>query len=75
MNVVRARVGMPAVPANVTGNALILRIHNERRVEFALEGNRYFDVRRWQNPEGDLSATDRWITGAHITHMKELERT
>lgn len=71
MNVVRARVGMPAVPASVTGNALILRIHNERRVEFALEGNRYFDVRRWQSPEGDLSATDRWITGAHITHMKD----
>ena len=39
-----------------------------RRVELALEGNRYFDVRRWHKPDEDLSATDRWITGAHITH-------
>jgi hypothetical protein len=68
VNVVRARVGMPAIPASVTGQALILRIHNERRVEFALEGNRYFDVRRWQTPDGDLSATDHWITAAHIIH-------
>lgn len=69
MNVVRERVGMPDVTSSVTGNDLILRIHNERRVEFALEGNRYFDVRRWQTSDGDLSDTDHWITGAHITHM------
>lgn len=68
VNKVRARAGMPGLPAGLSGENLRQRIHNERRVEFALEGNRYFDVRRWHKPDEDLSATDRWITGAHITH-------
>lgn len=67
MNRVRARVGMPAIGAGVTGEALRLRIHNERRVEFALEGNRYFDVRRWHKPTDDLADTDHWVTAADIT--------
>ena len=66
-NRVRTRVGMPAIPSSVSGNDLRLRIRNERRVEFALEGNRYFDIRRWTNPDGDLSATDHWVTAAYIT--------
>lgn len=71
VNKVRARAGMPGLPARLSGENLRQRIHNERRVEFALEGNRYFDVRRWHKPDEDLSATDRWITGAHITHMQD----
>lgn len=71
VNKVRARAGMPRLPAGLSGENLRQRIHNERRVEFALEGNRYFDVRRWHKPDEDLSATDRWITGAHITHMQD----
>ena len=67
MNRVRARAGMPAIGAGVTGEALRLRIHNERRVEFALEGQRYFDVRRWHKPTDDLSDTDHWVTAADIT--------
>lgn len=71
VNKVRARAGMPGLPVGLSGENLRQRIHNERRVEFALEGNRYFDVRRWHKPDEDLSATDRWITGAHITHMQD----
>lgn len=71
VNKVRARAGMPGLPAGLSVENLRQRIHNERRVEFALEGNRYFDVRRWHKPDEDLSATDRWITGAHITHMQD----
>lgn len=71
VNKVRVRAGMPGLPAGLSGENLRQRIHNERRVEFALEGNRYFDVRRWHKPDEDLSATDRWITGAHITHMQD----
>ena len=71
VNKVRARAGMPGLPAGLSGENLRQRIHNERRVEFALEGNRYFDVRSWHKPDEDLSATDRWITGAHITHMQD----
>lgn len=70
VNKVRTRAGMPGL-SGLSGDALRLRIHNERRVELALEGNRYFDVRRWHKPDEDLSATDRWITGAHITHKND----
>ena len=30
-----------------TGSALRARIRNERRIEMAFEGQRFFDVRRW----------------------------
>jgi len=41
LDAVRARVGLPSVP--VTMNA----IKHERRMEFATEGVRYFDLVRW----------------------------
>ncbi|HEY9561284.1 MAG TPA: RagB/SusD family nutrient uptake outer membrane protein [Anseongella sp.] len=67
VNEIRARVGMPAIPLTLTKEEMILRVRHERRVELAFEENRYFDVRRWTSPEGDLSKTDKWITAAAIT--------
>ncbi|MDR1523918.1 MAG: RagB/SusD family nutrient uptake outer membrane protein [Tannerella sp.] len=66
-NEVRARVGMPALPADLSKEQLILRIHNERRVELAWEEARYFDLRRWQKPDGDLNETCKWLTAMLIT--------
>lgn len=53
INKVRSRtsVQMPAIPATVTGTALLGKIRNERRIELAFEGHRYFDVRRWKIAE------------------------
>ncbi|HLA60488.1 MAG TPA: RagB/SusD family nutrient uptake outer membrane protein [Puia sp.] len=65
VNEIRTRAGMPVLPV-LPKEELIRRIRNERRVELALEENRYFDVRRWTLPDGDLSKTDRWITAADI---------
>ena len=45
INILRARAGMPDVTE--TGDALVERYRNERRVELAFEEHRYFDVRRW----------------------------
>jgi hypothetical protein len=67
VNEIRNRVGMPSLPSSLAQEDLILRIRNERRVELAMEENRYFDVRRWCQPTADLSATDKWITAAEIT--------
>ncbi|MDR1666152.1 MAG: RagB/SusD family nutrient uptake outer membrane protein [Bacteroidales bacterium] len=69
VNQIRARVDMPLldVPNTLSKEALILRVRQERRVEMAFEGHRYFDVRRWQTPKGDLSATDKWVTAMEIT--------
>jgi hypothetical protein len=66
-NEVRARVGMPPLPGDLSKDQLILRIRNERRVELAWEEHRYFDLRRWQRPDGDLSATCKWLTAMLIT--------
>jgi hypothetical protein len=38
---------MPNVPASETGDQLRQRLRNERRIELAYEGHRFFDVRRW----------------------------
>lgn len=45
MNMVRDRAGMPAITDS--GQDLIDRYRNERRVELVFEQHRYFDVRRW----------------------------
>jgi hypothetical protein len=50
LNMVRARTGvnMPPIPASVTGEELRQRLYNERRIELAFEGHRFFDIRRWK---------------------------
>ena len=53
INQVRSRAGIAPLGA-VTRDA----IHNERKVELALEGHRYWDVRRWRTAVNDLSI--RW---------------
>jgi hypothetical protein len=67
VNEIRARAGMPDLPAGLSRVALIKRVHSERRVELAMEENRYFDVRRWCAPTADLSKTDKWVTAMEIT--------
>ena len=50
VNMVRARPGvnMPPLPLGLTQAEMRTRIQHERRVEFALEGTRYFDLKRWR---------------------------
>jgi starch-binding outer membrane protein, SusD/RagB family len=45
LNKLRQRAGMPDVTE--TGDALMDRCRNERRIELVFEQHRYFDVRRW----------------------------
>lgn len=54
LNQVRARAGLTEVLS--TGNTLLEAIYNERRLELAFEGNRFFDLRRWGLLESTLSA-------------------
>ncbi len=51
VNQVRARAGMPALPAALSKDSMRLRIQNERRVELCFEEHRFFDVRRWKKGE------------------------
>ena len=47
VNDIRSRVGMPALPDDLTQAEMILRVRHERMVELCYEECRYFDVRRW----------------------------
>ena len=46
INQIRSRAGMPDI--TTSGQQLLEDYRNERRVEFALEEHRFFDIRRWQ---------------------------
>lgn len=53
VNEVRGRTGieLPPLPEDLTKEEMRARIWNERRVEFAMEGLRYSDIRRWKLAE------------------------
>ena len=53
VNMIRNRsdVKMPALPSDITKEDFIKRLKNERRVEFAFEGQRFWDLRRWKSLE------------------------
>lgn len=63
VNVIRARVDMPDIPAGLSTAEFELRYRNERRVELAFEEHRFFDVRRWKI----LDRTDGFVTAMRIT--------
>lgn len=44
----RSDVQMPAIPSGLTETEFLERLKNERRVEFAFEGHRFWDIRRWK---------------------------
>ncbi len=47
INTIRDRAGMPTLDASLSQSQMRDAIRRERRVELALEGYRFFDVRRW----------------------------
>jgi hypothetical protein len=80
LNKVRARVGLPDVTK--TGDALYDAIKLERRLELALEGERYFDLVRWGDadkvlgPLGYSTGTPGTAThGLFPIPLPEINRT
>jgi len=51
----RGNVNMPPLPEGLTQDQMRQRIYNERRVEFAFEEHRLWDVRRWMSATSELS--------------------
>lgn len=64
LNKIRRRktVDMPEIPSGLTQNAMREKIRNERRVELAFEGHRFWDVRRWKIAETSLSSPLRGMS-------------
>src|SRR3546814_7546134 len=71
INEVRVRAGMPALPAGLSKDQMRERIRRERRVEFAMEENRFYDMRRWTI----LEEVGKITTGMERTeeHTSELQ--
>lgn len=69
VNTVRARAGMPNFPAGLTKDQFRERLRRERRVEFALEENRFYDMRRWNilKENGRVSTGMEWTKAANGT--------
>lgn len=51
VNKVRARVNMPNFPEGMSQDEMRDEIKHERKIEFFLEGTRYFDLLRWRDAE------------------------
>jgi starch-binding outer membrane protein, SusD/RagB family len=51
---IRERAGMPEVPDSETGNDLLARYQNERKIELAFEEIYFFDVRRWKTAPDEV---------------------
>lgn len=67
LNKIRERATMPIInSAGLTKEDARFIIRNERRVEMAYEETRYFDVRRYTKPDGDLSETSKYLTAMWI---------
>lgn len=47
----RVRVGMPELPTGLSNDEFWTRYQNERMVELAFEGHRFWDVRRWKEAD------------------------
>ena len=47
VNQVRNRAGLPGLPGDLSKEDMRERIRHERRLEMAIEGWRFFDIKRW----------------------------
>lgn len=63
----RLRVKMKAMPTGMSNDDFWAKYQNERRVELAFEGHRFWDVRRWK--EGSKYFSE--ITEMHITKNED----
>lgn len=80
INKVRNRAGMPSLPQGLSKETMRDRIRRERRVEFALEENRFYDMRRWNilNETGKVTTGMRWTkegTNERVVTFRRLSYT
>lgn len=59
VNEVRKRVKMPGFSIGMSNDAFWKKYKNERMVELAFEGHRFWDVRRWKEADKYLKSIDQ----------------
>lgn len=70
LNLVRTRAGMPPVDAGLNKEQLRQAIRHERRIEMAMEGLYYHDIRRWRIAETVMNANVLNIKGEVVQVRK-----
>lgn len=80
VNQTRRRSSMPDVPAGLNANDFWKKYQNERMVELAFEGHRFWDVRRWKEGDKHFKSIDEMkITknedGSFTYTRKSVDRT
>ncbi len=76
INLLRARVGMPALTnafVNSNGLDMLTEIRRERTVELAFEGFRRDDLRRWKTAETEMPQ-GTWVGMSRSTRAASLSR-
>lgn len=66
INLIRNRVKLP----DATGANIRKEYEYERKIELMFEGQRFFDLRRWQRME-ETYARENWPTGLKIYKLKD----
>lgn len=64
----RNGVAMPVLPSGLSQDEMRDRIRNERRIEFAFEDHRFWDLRRWMITPSVLSTP---LKGMQITRNED----
>lgn len=64
VDAVRARAGMPPFPQGLSKEQFEKKYRNERRVEYAMDQERFFDMRRWKI----LKEKATFVTGMRIVN-------
>ncbi|MBQ3636408.1 MAG: RagB/SusD family nutrient uptake outer membrane protein [Bacteroidales bacterium] len=73
VNIVRKRVGMPAFPEELAGDDWMRKYKNERFVELAFEGHRFYDLRRWKGDSDGVDAEHRMQSVDGMTIIKNAD--
>jgi hypothetical protein len=74
VNEVRARAKMPAL--TITGKAAVFnQVVHERVMEFTLEGNRYYDLRRWGLLDAKMKEAGRTFSADKAFYPLPLKET
>jgi hypothetical protein len=72
VNIVRTRIGLPGLPDNLSKEEMRERIRQERKVELAMEGWRFYDIRRWDIAQ-DLMKNSEPIPGMRYRDIETGE--
>lgn len=73
IRLVRERADLPALPSGLNQEQMKQRIIQERKVELAFEGHRFWDLRRWNLAESVLN--NKYFHGMKITEDKNGVKT